>query len=239
MPLSASPASAGAAGIYAALGGESYRFSQEEFERYIKPYDLRSARRHQKKKKLAGELNILHMCKDNVRRSPTPTTRPWSTGARTGKSPAGGEGRALFGRPILGGVHFRGPVVNEAESAIRDRCTARWIRLGAQGLLLGGLHAADEHALRQHPRRGSRRGDDGPATERRSLAVIDNCLRSLGCNGKNITFQYSKERLMTPRSFYKSSAAGGAGIGRMRCACSQPGAGARPPPKRRAGLPAG
>jgi len=47
------------------------------------------------------------------------------------------EGRALFGRPILGGVHFRGPVVNGPESAIRDEVHAALDRLGAQGLLLG------------------------------------------------------------------------------------------------------
>src|SRR5690606_26115946 len=55
---------AGAHGIYyAALGGERYRFSEEEFLRWIKPYDLRVLQAIAPR----GELNILHVCKDQVR----------------------------------------------------------------------------------------------------------------------------------------------------------------------------
>jgi len=55
---------AGAHGIYyAALGGEQYRFSEEEFTTWIKPYDLRVLQAIAAR----GELNILHICKDQVR----------------------------------------------------------------------------------------------------------------------------------------------------------------------------
>jgi len=126
---------AGAAGIYyAALGGESYRFSQEEFERYIKPYDLRVLRAVEG----AGEVNILHMCKDNVRLEPYADYPAHVVNwGENEDNPPLEEGRALFGRPILGGVHFRGPVVNGPESAIRDEVHGALDRLGAQGLLLG------------------------------------------------------------------------------------------------------
>ena len=55
---------AGADGIYyAALGGEAYRFQEEEFVQYIKPYDLRVLRAVADK----APFNILHICKDQVR----------------------------------------------------------------------------------------------------------------------------------------------------------------------------
>ncbi len=116
------------------FGGESYRFSQEEFERYIKPYDLRVLRAIEG----AGELNILHMCKDNVRLKPYADYPAHVVNwGENEDNPPLEEGRALFGRPILGGVHFRGPVVNGPESAIRDEVHGALDRLGAQGLLLG------------------------------------------------------------------------------------------------------
>ena len=55
---------AGASGIYfSAQGGEAYRFTEEQFLRYIKPHDLTildSINDH-------GEFHLLHVCKDRIR----------------------------------------------------------------------------------------------------------------------------------------------------------------------------
>jgi len=55
---------AGLDGVYyAALGGEAYRFDQQLFERYVKPFDAQVIGTIKAK----GGVSILHICKDNVR----------------------------------------------------------------------------------------------------------------------------------------------------------------------------
>ena len=126
---------AGAHGIYyAALGGEQYRFTEEEFTTWIKPYDLRilqaiSAR---------GELNILHICKDQVRLDlyadyPAHVVN-WGVSEQ---NPSLVEGRTLFDRPILGGVMYRGPIVTGPAEAIEAEVQQTLQEFGTQGLLLG------------------------------------------------------------------------------------------------------
>lgn len=54
---------AGADGIYyAALGGEKYLFTEEEFERYVKPHDLKVW----DVAKERSDCNVLHICKDRL-----------------------------------------------------------------------------------------------------------------------------------------------------------------------------
>lgn len=55
---------AGADGIYfSAQGGEADRFSEHVFLEFIKPHDLTVLNAIRSK----GELNIIHICRDNVR----------------------------------------------------------------------------------------------------------------------------------------------------------------------------
>ena len=126
---------AGADGIYyAALGGEAYRFQPEEFVTYIKPFDLRVLQA------VAGSapFNVLHICKDQVR-LPLYTDYPgqvvnWSEHEQNLSLE---EGRMLFERPILGGMHFRGPIVEGTPREIRESVHAAIARLGPTGLILG------------------------------------------------------------------------------------------------------
>jgi uroporphyrinogen decarboxylase len=126
---------AGAHGIYyAALGGERYRFSEEEFLTWIKPYDLRVLQAIAPR----GELNILHVCKDQVRLNlyadyPAHVVN-WSVSEQ---NPSLVEGRAIFDRPILGGVQYRGPIVTGPAQAIKAEVRQTLHEFGTKGLLLG------------------------------------------------------------------------------------------------------
>lgn len=126
---------AGAHGIYyAALGGEEYRFSAEEFEKWIKPYDLRVLNAIADR----GEMNVLHVCKDRVR-LPLYADYPshavnWAVSEQ---NPSLVEGRSIFNRPILGGVDYRGPIVTGPEPAIVAEVKQTLKEFGTIGLLLG------------------------------------------------------------------------------------------------------
>jgi uroporphyrinogen decarboxylase len=125
----------GAHGIYyAALGGEQYRFSEEEFVRWIKPLDLRVLQAIEGK----GELNILHICKDQVRLRlyadyPSHVVN-WAVHEQ---NPGLAEGRAIFDRPILGGMDYRGVIVDGPVAEIEVAVHRAIGEFGAQGLLLG------------------------------------------------------------------------------------------------------
>jgi uroporphyrinogen decarboxylase len=103
---------AGADGIYyAALGGETYRFTDEEFYKYIKPNDLYilDAVSH------VPGFNVLHMCKDRLNLSrykdyPTEVVN-WSVHA---DNPPLTDADKLFpGKAVLGGLDSSaGPIVS-------------------------------------------------------------------------------------------------------------------------------
>lgn len=126
---------AGAHGIYyAALGGEQYRFTEEEFTNWIKPYDLRVLEAIASR----GELNILHVCKDQVRLNlyadyPAHVVN-WGVSEQ---NPSLVEGREIFDRPILGGVQYRGPIVTGPAEAIEAEVRQTLDEFGTKGLLLG------------------------------------------------------------------------------------------------------
>ncbi len=126
---------AGADGIYyGALGNEAYRFSEEEFLTYIKPYDLKILNAIMPH----GEFNILHMCKDRVRLHlyadyPGHVVN-WSVHEHNLDIPAG---RALFQRPVLGGMDYRGVMVDGSHEAIREEVYRVLDALGTTGLFLG------------------------------------------------------------------------------------------------------
>jgi uroporphyrinogen decarboxylase len=101
---------AGAQGIYyAALGGEAYRFTAEQFETWIKPFDLLVLKAlHQR-----TNLSVLHICKDQVRLPlyadyPSPVVN-WAV-HESNLSPE--EGAKVFpGKIILGGLDDRAGVL--------------------------------------------------------------------------------------------------------------------------------
>ncbi|SIR06953.1 uroporphyrinogen decarboxylase [Alkalispirochaeta americana] len=102
---------AGAEGIYyAALGAESYRFTRDEFSRYIKPNDILVL---EAAKKAPGGT-ILHMCKDRLnidlyKGYPCDIVN-WAVNEQNISLD---EGRELFKKPVLGGFDDRAGVLVE------------------------------------------------------------------------------------------------------------------------------
>jgi uroporphyrinogen decarboxylase len=126
---------AGADGVfYAALGGEAYRFAEEEFLRFIAPYDRRVLAAVADK----APFNILHICKDQVRlhlyREYPGQVVNWGENEQNLSLE---EGRTLFQRPILGGMHYRGPIAYGPPPAIVQSVHAAVARLGPTGFILG------------------------------------------------------------------------------------------------------
>ncbi len=133
--LSLACLAAGADGIYyAALGGEDYRFTEEEFLQYIKPFDLKILNAIQPH----GEFNILHVCKDRVR-MPLYADYPshvvnWSVHEQ---NPDLLTGRTLFKRPILGGMDYRGVIVDGPVEAIQTQVHEIMDKWDGNDLMLG------------------------------------------------------------------------------------------------------
>ena len=110
---------AGADGIYyAALGGESYLSTDDEFETYIKPHDLKILKAAEK-----SPYNVLHICKDrlNLARYKDYPFAVVNWGVYE-QNPSLLDGAALFpDRVILGGLDDRaGVLVDGSEEQIRD-----------------------------------------------------------------------------------------------------------------------
>lgn len=141
---------AGADGVYyGALGGEKYRFTEEEFIEYIKPYDLKILNETFP----SGEFNILHICKDQVRLElyadyPGDVVN-WSV---TEQNPDIAAGREIFQRPILGGMDYRGVIVEGPPDAITDEVYATLDQLGTEGLMLGADCTLPTSTPNQHIR---------------------------------------------------------------------------------------
>jgi uroporphyrinogen decarboxylase len=108
---------AGAVGIYySAKGGEEGRLSEEDFLRYVLPHDYAflSAIRAR------GEMNVLHICGEQVRLRHYADCPSHVVNWAVGKNNLPiAEARKVFGRPILGGMNNRGVIVNGPDSAIR------------------------------------------------------------------------------------------------------------------------
>ncbi|MDD3193574.1 MAG: uroporphyrinogen decarboxylase family protein [Oscillospiraceae bacterium] len=104
---------AGADGIYyAALGGETYLFTDEEFETYIKPHDLKILKAAEK-----SPYNILHICKDrlNLERYRDYPCAVVNWGVYE-QNPSLQVGAALFSdKVILGGLDDRAGVLIDGD----------------------------------------------------------------------------------------------------------------------------
>ncbi len=127
---------AGADGIYfSAQGGEADRFEESIFIKYIKPHDLTvlNAVKDQ------GELNIVHICRDNIRLHlyanypgnviNWAATAPHNVPLTAGKS--------LFNRTILGGLDNRGVIVNGAPVEIEETVHQTINDFGPRHLIIG------------------------------------------------------------------------------------------------------
>ncbi len=128
---------AGADGIYyAALGAESYRFTEEQFCSWIKPYDLTVLQAADKK---APVGNILHMCKNklnmNVYADYPGAVANWAIHEDNLSLL---EGKSLFNRPILGGLDDRsGVLVDGSKQEITQEVHRLITEFGTTGYILG------------------------------------------------------------------------------------------------------
>lgn len=127
---------AGADGIYfAAQGGEVDRFEEDIFLEFIKPHDLTVLNALKEK----GELNILHICGDNVRlhlysNYPGDVVN-WAATSKNNIPLT--AGKKLFGRTILGGMDNNGVIVDGPVEDIQQRVYNIIEEFGTKGLILG------------------------------------------------------------------------------------------------------
>jgi len=127
---------AGADGIYfAAQGGEADRFEEDIFLEYIKPHDLTVLNASKKK----GELNITHICGDNVRLhlySNYPgNVINWASTAKNNITLT--AGKKLFNRTILGGMDNNGAIVEGPIEDIQQRVYDIIGEFGTKNLIIG------------------------------------------------------------------------------------------------------
>ena len=118
------------------MGGESYLYTDEEFERYVKPNDLKVLQAASKR----PAFNILHMCKDRLnleryRDYPVDVVN-WGVYEQ---NPSLLEGRKIFGdAAILGGLDDRaGVLVDGTEQEIRSEVHRVIGEMGQRKFLLG------------------------------------------------------------------------------------------------------
>ena len=121
---------------YAALGGESYLYTDQEFEEFVKPYDLKILKAAQNR----PAFNILHICKDrlNLERYKDYPADVVNWGVYE-ENPSLEEGRRIFGdAAILGGLDDRaGVLVDGTEEEIQAEVHRIISRMGRRKFLLG------------------------------------------------------------------------------------------------------
>ena len=123
---------------YAALGGETRFFTDEEFEQWIKPFDLQIM----KAIKDAGGYCFLHICKDGLNMDRYKDYGPYADVVNGGVYEAPfslEEGRKMFaGKTIMGGLPNRhGVLVDGPAEAVKEE-TRKVIReFGKTGFILG------------------------------------------------------------------------------------------------------
>jgi uroporphyrinogen decarboxylase len=123
---------------YAALGGEYEFFTDEEFAKWIKPFDLQIM----KAIKDAGGYCFLHICKDNLNMERYRDYVPYTDVVNWGvyEAPLGlQEGRELFGgKTIMGGLpNHHGVLVNGSSEEIEEEIKKIAESFGRKGLILG------------------------------------------------------------------------------------------------------
>ncbi len=126
----------GADGIYfAAHGGGLGTHSDEEFERFIKPHDLRVLRAA---KDTGGTFNVLHVCGKNLRLGPyvdyPSHAVNWAPQSGNLSLP---EGRRLFRRTIMGGLDQGGPILAGTHREVTEEVSRAIDEVGERGFILG------------------------------------------------------------------------------------------------------
>ncbi len=126
---------AGTDGIYySAQGGERERFTEEEFLTHIKPCDLTVLQAIDQQ----AEFNLLHICKDNIRLEhylDYPAAAVNWAAAKNNWSLQ--EGLQYFDRPVVGGLHDRGVIVDGEHEAIEAAVHALLASVGTQRFMVG------------------------------------------------------------------------------------------------------
>lgn len=123
---------------YASLGGETCFFTDEEFERWIKPFDIRIMQAV----KDAGGYCFLHICKDGLNMERYRAYGPYADVINWGvfEAPLDLEkGRELFGgKTIMGGLPNRhGVLVDGSREAVEEEVKRIIREFGRKGLILG------------------------------------------------------------------------------------------------------
>ena len=123
---------------YAALGGETRFFTDEEFEQYIKPFDLQIM----KAIKDAGGYCFLHICKDQLNMNRYQDYGIYTDVVNWGVYEAPfslEEGRKLFpGKTIMGGLPNRhGVLVDGPKEAVREEVHKVISSFGRSRFILG------------------------------------------------------------------------------------------------------
>lgn len=141
--------------FYASLGGEKHFFTDEEFDEYIRPFDIQIMQAI----KSAGGYTILHICKENLHMERYAGYTDISDAVNWGVYETGyslAQGRKLFdGCAIMGGfanhpgtVLVDGPdeaIRLQAREAIREAGRFKFI-LGADCTLPTGVHYSNIRA---------------------------------------------------------------------------------------------
>ncbi len=126
---------AGTAGIYySAQGGERTRFTEERFLEHIKPHDLKVLQAIEGQ----AEFNLLHICKDDIRLEhylDYPATAVNWAAAKRNWSMA--EGAVRFDRPVVGGLHDRGVIVDGSPAEIEAAVHACLAKVNSSRFMVG------------------------------------------------------------------------------------------------------
>ncbi len=120
---------------YASRGGELNRFHEEDYDRYVRKYDLGVLDYINTRSK----YNIFHMCGDNLRMDKfidyECAAINWDV---HGNKLSLQQGRAMFGKKVMGGLDNLGAIANgTAEETARE--TRELLEsYGKQGIIVGG-----------------------------------------------------------------------------------------------------
>jgi len=127
---------AGAAGIYfSAQGGETDRFTQQGFEKYIKSHDVAVLHAAEK---AGATFNVLHICGHRLRLAAYADYPAHAVNwAPQHGNLSLSEGRRLFNRAIIGGVDERGPIVDGNREEIAAEVQAAIAEMGRTGFMVG------------------------------------------------------------------------------------------------------
>lgn len=130
---------AGADGVYyASLGGETDYFTDEEFDRWVRPYDIQIMQAV----RAAGGYCILHICQKNLNMLRYRGYEKYCDVVNWGVNDAPlslKDGKELFqGKTIMGGMKNRsGVFVNGSHEEVRDEVRKVVEEAGRKGFILG------------------------------------------------------------------------------------------------------